>query len=375
MDLPKGERGATGAWLEENVSAILSDEFFNWPEVSHIKAYKAGKIDAGYAERPIATNNSWFSTNPFSQALKRGNTVVASQDNTPSGTSRMMYSNDRGATWSYSDSQLDTITGLFFVNNTYVALRSSDIQLSYSTDLLTWNSTLSNVYGGAKSIIYAINGFCIVNPTFINIGRVAITDNGSLANPPSGMTEINDLYNDGTRYIICGQASSNTILATISGALVSGGNSWVSAISGTGNLKSIAHSTTLPLYLCAGGSDLYSSTNGTTWSVVSGHGMTGVEKVFWHNGGFTAFGSSGVYRSTNGTSWTLVSTIVLKTGSVDQLTGVLSGINDNDDFYEYDGRSSTEAWQYAPLKYWDGSEWKTRYLKRWNGSEWVIEKG
>ena len=42
MDLPRGERGATGAWLEDNVATILEDEFFGWQETSHVKYFQNG---------------------------------------------------------------------------------------------------------------------------------------------------------------------------------------------------------------------------------------------------------------------------------------------------------------------------------------------
>jgi hypothetical protein len=88
------------------------------------------------------------------------------------------------------------------------------------------------------------------------------------------------------------------------------GTSWTSRTSNTSqNLRGVAWSSTLGLFVAAGGSSagsgtIVSSPDGTNWTVRVSTAAQIFVRVRWLNGAFYAVGDAGqVYVSTNGTSW------------------------------------------------------------------------
>lgn len=314
--------GATGhrcVYAEESRKIFVLDNPYNGStSYTRIAWYVDGVLYPVY--------NAWSSHQGIT-IVYLNSTFIVGQDE---GNYEMLVSTDNGSNWYQSNQGTGGVTALIFVSPNFIQASSGGLFYGTSANLAPGND-------------------------FTFAGAVV----------PSGMRPYDIVY-DGTRLIVCGSNTSGPLISYSTAAISAA--SWTTSVTGTSVLRSLAYKPDRTIYLAAGDSNLYRSTNGTAWSVVTGHGLSGVVKVFWHNKCFTAVGTSGIFTSTDGLTWTQASSRSIKSASLHTNRVSVVGITTDNKYFEWDGNSLTGIWMSYPLKRWTGVEWTPEVLLRETGS-------
>lgn len=359
-DLPTGERGGTGAWLDDNTANLMSPDFFGETRKSYIKSY----VGTAYG---LGSGVGTFDTVSYCNSIyyPSGNVWVVARNS----TSRVIrYSTNNGTSWTdYTIAGSGGFDTLEYMNGIFIA--RFDGTVAYSTTGTTWFNYSSSDYSGTNApgvyvgsnYVFA-HGNAISYGAFLDIGRTRI----SLSSVTTAT--VKDMCYDGTAYFVCFQQGSSAPIVAKSTNLTS----WSSAFTTVASqIQTIAFNPQTNIYLVGGGGQLFKSTNGTSWSSVSGHGFTSLMRIRAFGPFFIAVGADGIHFSVDGETWYLLNANTTgKNGlNVSPDGSFLTGAGNSGLYFNIG--SKEEIWKNAPLKVFNGTNWEFKPLKRWNGSAWV----
>lgn len=279
---------------------------------------------------------------------------------------------DHGETWQNLTGLPGSVQGVYVVNGVLMAMGNVSFRyLRYGT---TWTSgsgptDLPNaaIYDPTQNRLVLVSNNFVEWKTMTAVGLA-----GGFSGKNLGDTK--DIVFDGVNFYVAKRTTSVAgCIQQSPGTNLSG--TWTAVLlANAPYMTTIAHFPQVGRYIAGGDSTFYTSTDGTTWTLLTGHGLTGVTKIKMGTNALIAIGTSGIFKSLDGLTFTQVSPIAeCQSISVDALGRVCGGgysVANGGSIYTMDGGVAAEGFHHAPLKRWNGDSWSTHPLKRYNGSAW-----
>jgi hypothetical protein len=241
------------------------------------------------------TRTSGFGSSAIN-ALTYGNGVYVA-----GGAGGTLRTSTDGITWTARTSNFGTtiIQSLAYGNNTYVAVGSTG-QIRSSTDAITW-TTRTNTFG--TNIIYGVR---YLNNLFIatgGAGSLAVSTDGiTWTSRTSGQAQAlrtvtyGKKASDGTNLYIIGGDSGGSAISTDN---ITWTTMTTPITAGSSIMSSLAYGNGYFIFSSSGVANVYTSSDGTSWTSRPNTSSYNYNANFYNNGLFIAGGQSGQIVSTH----------------------------------------------------------------------------